>query len=132
MLWLPPMRRRLLLGLGLTAVVSALASASCLSPTLPLPPPDVESIVQAEEPGVWIVSGTCPPGSLVTVLNEDTGLGAAFDDREESGKWSVRLQGEECDLAWAATQRGSDDSARTSFTLEAYSADQTGSGSACK
>ena len=132
MLLQPPMRRRLLLGLGLTAVVSALASASCLSPTLPLPPPDVESIAQADEPGVWIVSGTCPPGSLVTVLNEDTGRGAVFDDREESGKWSVRIEGEECDLAWAAAQRGSDDSARTSFTIEAYSADQAGNSGACK
>jgi hypothetical protein len=132
MLLLPSMRRRLLLGLGLTAIVSALASASCLSPTLPLPPPDVESITPAAEPGVWNVAGTCAPGALVTVLNEDTGLGAVFEDREETGHWSVQLTAEECDIGWVSQQRGSDDSPRTSFTIEPYSADQPGEISNCQ
>ncbi len=132
MLLPPSMRRRFLLGLGLTAIVSALASASCLSPTLPLPPPDVESITPAAEPGVWNVAGTCAPGALVTVLNEDTGLGAVFEDREETGHWSVQLAAEECDLGWVSQQRGSDDSPRTSFTVEPYSPDQPGQTSNCQ
>ena len=43
------MRRRHLLTLAFAAAF-ALLGASCLSPTLPLPPPDVES-VQAAGPG---------------------------------------------------------------------------------
>lgn len=119
----PSMRRRLLFGLGLTAIATALMGASCLSPTLPLPPPDVESITPSAEPGVWFVSGSCAPGALVTVLNDETGQGAVFEDREESGHWSVKLVAEECDQAWASQERDGDSGSRANFTIEAFTLD---------
>lgn len=111
------MRRRFLLGLGLTAIATALSGASCLSPTLPLPPPDVESVVQSKEPGVWIISGSCAPGALVTVLNDETGEGAVFEDRDQQGLWFVELEAEECDAAWVSQERGNEGSARNLFII---------------
>lgn len=112
------MRRRLPLRLGLIALVGALATPSCLSPTLPLPPPDVESVTQSLEPGVWQISGTCTPGALVTVLNDATGEGAVYEDRTESGKWFVQLTADQCDPAWATQELGNQGSGRAEIIVD--------------
>jgi hypothetical protein len=126
-----PVMRRLLLRLGLTALLGALATTSCLSPTLPLPPPDVETVTESTEPGVWQVTGTCKPGALVTVLNNETGEGAVFEDRTQSGTWSVLLNAEQCDTAWVSQDFGSDSSARNNFVIDTISANQPNGTGAC-
>jgi hypothetical protein len=90
------MRRRGLLS-ALALAVLAVAPASCLSPTLPLPPPDVSSVAQADTAGQWTVAGDCSAGATVTVLNVKTGLGAVFEDLERTGFFSVTVQGTQCD-----------------------------------
>lgn len=126
------MRRRLLLRLGLTALVGALAGPSCLSPTLPLPPPDVETVTASSEPNLWNVSGTCAPGALVIVFNDASGEGAVFEDRALSGQWFVQLEGEQCDAAWASQERGNDASTHTPFVLDEISGDDLTGSDACK
>jgi hypothetical protein len=125
------MRRRLLLRLGLTAIVGALAGASCLSPTLPLPPPELETVTQSPDPTHWIVTGTCAPGALVTVLNDDTGTGVVYEDRTESGHWFVELEAEKCDRAWASQQYGGDRSKRTNFTIDEITQDNSSGSGTC-
>lgn len=127
----PAMRSRLLLRLGLTALVGALATTSCLSPTLPLPPPDVESATESAEPGIWQISGSCKPGALVIVLNDETGEGVVYEDRAESGKWFVDLPAELCDGAWVTQEHGNQSSARTNFVVDTISADQPNGSGAC-
>jgi len=126
------MRRRFLSRLGLIAIVGALAGASCLSPTLPLPPPDVETVSQSSERGQWSVSGTCAPGALVIVFNDETGQGAVYEDRTLSGKWYVHLEAEQCDRAWASQERGTDSSTRTPFTVDEITVDAPNGSGTCK
>lgn len=114
----PSMRRRFLLRIGFVAVATALAATSCLSPTLPLPPPDVDSSTEAADGQHWILSGTCTPGALVTVLNEETGLGSVYEDRGENGQWTIELLAQKCDRAWVAQQYGNDDSGRNEIVIE--------------
>ncbi len=115
------MPRRLLLRLGLGALLAAMGAASCLSPTIPLPPPEVDTISLSAEPGIWFVSGTCAEGALVTVLNDETGEGVVVEDRDLDGRWFISFAAEECDLAWAKQERGSDSSSRNTFVVEAIS-----------
>lgn len=76
-----------------------LAGASCLSPTLPLPPPEEpETVREASEAGTWQVAGTCSPGARVTVLNENTGRGVVFDDRDSAGTYSVTIEADACQV----------------------------------
>jgi hypothetical protein len=111
------MRRRFLLRIGFV-VATALAATSCLSPTLPLPPPDVDSSTEAADGQHWILSGTCRPGALVTVLNEETGLGSVYEDRGENGQWTIELEAQKCDRAWVAQQYGNDGSGRNEIVIE--------------
>jgi hypothetical protein len=84
------------------AVVATGASiaSSCLSPTLPLPPPDPPSdIAQDVATGEWQVSGDCVPGATVLVVNNTTGRGAVVEDLDQSGSYSVAIAGKACDPA---------------------------------
>ena len=74
--------------------------SSCLSPTLPLPPPDPPSMIsQDATTGAWEVSGNCLPGATVSVVNNATGLGMIFEDRRGLGVYAVELAGTLCDSA---------------------------------
>ena len=126
------MRRRFLLRIGFVAALSALGATSCLSPTLPLPPPDVDVSTEAADGQHWILSGTCTPGALVTVLNEETGLGVVFEDRLENGQWTVELEAQQCDRAWIAQQHGNDASGRTEFVIDTFSVDNPSGSGMCK
>jgi len=71
--------------LRLTALaVSLLAAAACLSPTLPLPPPEDPDTIQpsAEHSGYWRVSGECYTGAMVTLFNDRTRKGVVVEDTE--------------------------------------------------
>src|SRR5436190_1261553 len=90
------MRRRALL----LFASAALLGSSCLSPTLPLPPPDVpDSIYPGDDADHWVVSGHCEEGASVIVENETTGRIAGFADRDKTGRYSVVIEGKECDNA---------------------------------
>ena len=96
----------------------ALATASCLSPTLPLPPPEPPELVHLKADGGWDISGTCLAGSLVTIFNEQTGKGVVVEDRDNNGNYRIDIDGTACDLLWIAQDLGSESSARTSFVLQ--------------
>jgi len=60
--------RRTLLGAGAALIVS-----SCLSPTLPLPPPDRPDVEQIGQ-GEYRVTGAIPERGMATVMNSRTRL----------------------------------------------------------
>lgn len=92
---------------------------SCLSPTLPLPPPEApDRISPATEAGQWIVGGASIAGAEVIVVNDVTGEGAVFVDRDRKGRYSVEISGELCDLVTVRQALGSESSAETRFVLE--------------
>lgn len=126
------MRRRLLTRIGLIAVASALSAASCLSPTLPLPPPDVDTSTEAADGQHWIIVGTCTPGALVTLLNDETGLGAVYEDRLQSGHFTIEIEAQRCDKAWVTQQFGTDGSSRYEFVIDTISIDKPGGSGMCK
>ena len=95
--------------MGAALALFAVVATSCLSPTLPLPPPEAPDVLHASsEPGVWQVSGACSPGARVTVLNEATGRGAVFEDRDGTGRYSVDIEALRCE-AGSVTQNFADD-----------------------
>jgi hypothetical protein len=79
--------------------VMALAFAGCLSPTLPLPPPEEPDSIQQGTDGVWELRGDCLAGAEVIAVNERTGRGAVFVDLQQTGRYVVVIQGEACDVA---------------------------------
>jgi len=125
------MGRRSLLRLFAAVLV---ALPGCLSPTLPLPPPEIPDTLapEATSPGTWTISGPCLEGAIVVVFNERTGMGAVVEDRDRDGRYEVSIEAELCDLAWVSQALGEDESARTTFVVQ----DRTPSGptdpSACK
>jgi hypothetical protein len=123
------MRRRHLLTFALAAA-SALLGASCLSPTLPLPPPDVETIQQAG-PTQWTIAGPCLPGAIVSVFNDTRNEGVLVEDTARLGKFVVTLDADECDVGWVSQVLGTEASAQTPFVVEAQSINDTGASSAC-
>jgi len=127
-------RRRGLLSIFLIALIAALLGSGCLSPTLPLPPPDVTSMhLSAEGEGVWAISGECIAGALVTVFNETTGEGAVIEDRAMTGKFTVFIKASACDLAWAKQDQGSETSTHsTSFVVQDVTGSAPTDPSACK
>lgn len=123
------MRRRHLLTFALAAA-SALLGASCLSPTLPLPPPDVESIQQASVTQ-WTISGSCLPGAVVSVFNETQKQGVLIEDTAQLGKFVVTLKANECDVGWVSQLVGTETSGQAGFVVEAISSNDSGASSAC-
>jgi len=125
------MFRRACLGLLATAWVAVLGG--CLSPTLPLPPPEPpDTITPQATNGRWTISGSCLQGALVTVFNEDTGVGAVVEDRDRDGRYEVEIEAELCDFAWVEQTIGEDVSARTTFVVQDLTPSGPSDPSACK
>ncbi|MEZ4440893.1 MAG: hypothetical protein R3B72_17480 [Polyangiaceae bacterium] len=97
------------LSLGLTA---------CLSPTLPLPPPDEPSSIGLGEDGLWAVRGECTPGAVVLVKNLETGVIAGTEDDDLDGRYVVRIEGQACDTAEVSQLIDRDSSDATFFVLQ--------------
>lgn len=119
----------------LLAMLAAL-SASCLSPTLPLPPPDEPTTMgpSTEDPDVWIISGSCPDGSVVIVTNQETGAGDAYQDLDMGDgtcSYSLRLEAQRCDRAKVRVVSG-DDAAETDFVVQERQNGTNTDMSACK
>jgi len=126
------MGRRASLRFLAATLVAALAG--CLSPTLPMPPPDAPDSIAplSATPGRFTIAGSCIAGALVVVFNERTGEGSVVEDRDADGRYEVEIDAELCDLAWVSQKVGEDESAPTTFVVQ----DRTPSGpvdpSACK
>jgi hypothetical protein len=104
-------------------VAIALFAASCLSPTLPLPPPEQPETIRQPQgaQGVYQVAGTCTPGARVVVLNESTGRGAVYEDRDASGAYSVVIEAEHCavgSVSQEIPEDGESASAATRFVFQ--------------
>lgn len=106
-------RRLFILGSLATGFVA------CLSPTLPLPPPEAPTSVTAgTEEGFWDVRGQCTPGAVVLVKNLATGVIAGTEDDDADGRYLVRIEGELCDPAEVTEIVESDSSDATYFVLQ--------------
>jgi hypothetical protein len=93
-------------------------AGGCLSPTLPLPPPDVPGTIASAADGVWAIQGTCIPGAQVTVLNEVTGKGEVFVDLENTGRYNVELHATLCDFVTVSQEAHNEESSKTGFIIE--------------
>jgi hypothetical protein len=123
------MRRRFLLQLVL-AVALPWIGTSCLSPTIPLPPPETESITASED-GFWTIAGTCQYGAVVTVFNETQAQGVVVEDRDRNGKFVVKLKANLCDVGWASQVVGTESSERDDFVIEPGSPNDTSKSTLC-
>lgn len=106
--------------LRLSVLLPLALLAGCLSPTLPLPPPDrpddMEPLLDAPE--TWVLSGPCLEGALVTIFNERTGEGAVVEDRDRDGRYELEIEAQRCDVAWIEQSQGEEESGRTSFVIQ--------------
>jgi hypothetical protein len=90
--WMPDRRTLLLL-----AAACVLTSSGCLSPTIPLPPPDEPTITASNEPNkVWLAGAGATPGAFIVVFNDNPGVplaervsGAQIDAK---GNWSCLMR----------------------------------------
>lgn len=99
-------------------LLSSLGLVGCLSPTLPVPPPDEPENIGLAEDGLWDVRGHCTPGAVVLVKNLDTGIITGVEDRDANGQYFLRVEGALCDRAEVWEIIDDDVSGRTFFTLE--------------
>jgi hypothetical protein len=120
-------RRHLTLAL---AAAFALLGASCLSPTLPLPPPDVES-VQSAGAKQWTIAGSCIPGAVVSVFNDTQDQGVLVEDTTFSGRFVVELTADLCDSGWVSQVSKTETSVEVPFVVEPQSANDTSAPAAC-
>ncbi|NUO52586.1 MAG: hypothetical protein HOV80_27380 [Polyangiaceae bacterium] len=102
----------------LLAALGVLGIAACLSPTLPLPPPEEPSFMTVGADGTWTVAGNCLSGAEVTVINEATGRGEVYVDRERAGHYTVQIEAEPCDVVIISQSLSEDDSGETRAVLQ--------------
>jgi hypothetical protein len=124
-----PMRRHPLLRL-VTASMAIFATSSCLSPTIPMPPPDINSIAPSAG-GLWVVTGTCDPGAFVTVYNTTQAQGVVIQDVSGAGTFLVKLPAERCDLGRIWQTQLEDTSSAQDFTFKEHLPTDTGIGGTC-
>ncbi|WP_438021280.1 hypothetical protein WMF18_20370 [Sorangium sp. So ce315] len=118
-----PTLRRAALRFAFALATTLLAGAACLSPTLPLPPPEpADTMRPSDAEGKWLISGNCTPGARVSVFNERTQRGVIEDDVDGNGRYHVEIEAELCDtlLVWQELQEGSSvqDSEAQRFVVE--------------
>src|SRR5438105_1016148 len=114
------MRRRALLNLALAGLV-AMATSSCLSPTLPLPPPAPAApdlIQSGTAADTWRVVGRVPGNALATVFNQTAGKGEVMRVGA-NGQYDVMIAGQQCDLVnvFYELDQTFEDSEATQFDL---------------
>jgi hypothetical protein len=127
------MRRRALLRILAVLGLAALAGAGCLSPTLPIPPPEPPDTMRpAATPGHWQIAGDCSPGALVTVLDERTGRGAVVQDLAHTGRYLVDVEAEACDAAWVMQEVDGQPSGQTGFVIGERTPNGAADAGACR
>lgn len=123
------MRRRSVLRLA-TAALAVFAASSCLSPTIPMPPPGINSIEPSED-GLWAVTGTCAPGAFVTVYNITQAQGVVVQDVNETGTFLIKLPAARCDLGQVWQTQLDDTSSAENFTFKEHLPSDTGMSGTC-
>lgn len=104
---------------SLFAFAAAALGGACLSPTLPLPPPEEPTAIELLGDGeTWSIRGRASEGAQVIVLNEATGRGVVFEDRERAGTYTVVLPATACDLASVSIVLDGEASGSTSFVVQ--------------
>ena len=80
------------------ALASAGASTACVSPTLPLPPPEVPSVTQGSEPNRYVLSagpGGAEPEAFIITFNLNPALArdqrVAGTQADELGRWRIKI-----------------------------------------
>lgn len=111
-----PMVRRAAKCLAVAGVVALVGG--CLSPTLPLPPPDVPNTVTSAADELWAIQGTCVPGAEVVVLDEATGVGVVFVDLQRTGQYTVEIHAKLCDYVTVSQSARNEDSGKTGFLVQ--------------
>ncbi len=99
-------------------VAGACLASACLSPTLPLPPPEQPDAIAEAEQDVWEIRGSNTPGSVVLVKNLSNGLISGVEDKDSDGRYVIRVDGKECDRAEVYEIIGTDTTDTTFFVLE--------------
>lgn len=119
------MLRRAALRFATALATTLLAGAACLSPTLPLPPPEPADTMRplADREGMWQISGNCIPGARVSLFNQRTRRGVIADDADGNGRYHLVIEAELCDplLVWQeliVEGRGTEVSEAQSFVVE--------------
>lgn len=102
--------RRLLL------VAAGLGLASCLSPTLPLPPPDRPDVSAAGEGGLVRLQGLAAPQSEVIAWNHDNDVIAGQVTRE-TAKYDFTIKGDAGDFIELWYIKGDEESQSVRFTV---------------
>lgn len=105
------LRRCLLLG-------AALFTASCLSPTLPLPPPDRPDVSAPDASGMVRLQGVAAPRSEVIAWNHDNGL-IAGQVTDADSRYDFKIQGEVNDFIELWYVQGGDESSSVRFNVPA-------------
>jgi hypothetical protein len=117
--------------IAIAIALGALASIGCLSPTLPVPPPDVPDSIHETAAGHWRIAGDCTPGARVTVLDVRTGRGAVVEDLTRTGRYVVEIEAAPCDTAWVAQEVDEQQSGQTGFVIRDHASDGTSDAGAC-
>ncbi len=114
------MARASLSGVRIWAAIAwAVVAGGCVSPTLPLPPPDAPAqITLAADGSTWAIRGSCTPGAVVLVKNDATGLISGVVDVDRDGRYLVDIQAKPCDIGEVWEIIGDTASTATLFYVE--------------
>lgn len=114
------------LGIRALFATQLLALSGCLSPTLPLPPPDAPTSVTentSNPPGTeadarhWLVRGGSTAGAVVLIRNAATGRIFGVEDANFDGRYTIAVEADACDLAEVWEVVGDVSSTRTEFLI---------------
>jgi hypothetical protein len=99
---------------------ASLSVSGCLSPALPLPPPEPTFIEAAATPGRWIVSGQSNEAhALIVIQNERTNDGVSTTSDGATRAYKVEIDAKLCDSATVLElDEGSSEVARTPFVIQ--------------
>ena len=106
------------------ALASAGASTACVSPTLPLPPPEVPSVTQGSEPNRYVLSagpGGAEPEAFIITFNLNPALArdqrVAGTQADELGRWRVEIWARPGDRVDVTQEVGTSRSPSLSITI---------------
>ena len=101
----------------LVAALGVASATSCLSPTLPLPPPSrPDKITGPDAQGLVTIEGSVLPNTVVYLQNSITRDGT-FDSVGGDGRYVLSLRAELGTELWLWYARGADESPVTTFTV---------------
>ena len=102
----------------LLPLLAGLCLASCLSPTLPLPPPDRPDVSASDENGLVRIQGIAAPKSQVIAWNHANNV-LAGQVTDASSRYDFTIQAQANDFIELWYMQGSDESQSVQFTVPA-------------